>query len=159
MDNSFFVNVIVLFIITISLAWKNINVVEIILVDLEVIFIINKKDENAVVPIWSNAGDKIAYLSFKTVVQNSPESDLYPCNLMLYDVGKRSSQILSGDASFTDKAFPQMCFDEKDEYIYFTKINEAGLGSIARINLKTLQQETISKDSNLDERFPSVKNF
>jgi hypothetical protein len=122
-------------------------------------FIINKKDENAVVPIWSNSGNKIAYLSFKTVVQNSPESDLYPCNLMLYDVGKRSSQILSGDASFTDKAFPQICFDEKDEYIYFTKINEAGLGSIARINLKTLQQETISKDSNLDERFPSVKNF
>ena len=121
--------------------------------------IINKKDENAVVPIWSNNGSKIAYLSFKTALDNFPESDLYPCNLVLYDIEKRSSQIISGDAGFTDKAFPQMCFDEQDEYIYFTKINEAGLGSITRINLRTLMEETISKDLNFDERFPQVMSF
>ncbi len=120
---------------------------------------VNNSTENALVPIWSNSGDKIAYLIFQNPVENDPETDIYPCNLVLYDVEKKTTQILSADAAFTDRAFPQMCFDEKDEFIYFTKINEVGLGSIARINLKTLQQETISKDPNLDERFPHVKNF
>jgi hypothetical protein len=121
--------------------------------------IVNKNNENAVVPIWSNEGDKIAYLSFQTVLENSPETDLFACDLVLYDVEKKTAQILSTSAGFTDKAFPQMCFDEKDEFIYFTKINEVGLGSIARINLKSLFQETISKDIKLDERFPQVKSF
>lgn len=121
--------------------------------------IINKNNENAVVPIWSNAGDKIAYLSFQIVLENLPETDIYACDLVLYDVGKKTTQILSTKAGFTDKAFPQMCFDEQDEFIYFTKINEVGLGSIARVNIKTLQQETISKNSNIDERFPQVKSF
>jgi len=122
-------------------------------------FIINKKDENVVVPIWSNDGRKIAYLSFKSAIENSLENDLYPCDLILYDLEKRSSQLISTEAGFTDKAFPQMCFDETDEFIYFTKINEYGLGSIARINLENLQQETVSKDSNHDDRFPQVKTF
>ena len=121
--------------------------------------IINKQNENAVVPIWSNVGDKIAYLSFQTEIENSPETDLYTCDLVLYDLKKRTTQILVSDAGFTDKAYPQMCFDEKDEFLYYTKVNEIGLGSIARVNLKSLQQETISKDSNVDERFPLVKTF
>lgn len=121
--------------------------------------IINKKNENAVVPIWSNGGDKIAYLSFQNVLENSPETDLFACDLVLYDVEKKTAQILSTNAGFTDKAFPQMCFDEKDEFIYFTQINENGLGSIARINLKNLSQETISRDITLDERFPNVRTF
>lgn len=121
--------------------------------------VISKKDENAVVPIWSNDGNKIAYLSFKSAVEYSQFTDMYSCNLIIYELGKDTSQVISENASFTDKAFPQMCFDEKDEFIYFTKINKNGIGSIARINLSTLQEEVISKDSNLDERFPLVKTF
>lgn len=121
--------------------------------------IINKSTENGLVPIWSNSGAKIAYLIFQNPIENDPETDIYPCNLVLYDVEKKTEQILSADAAFTDRAFPQMCFDEKDEFIYFTKINEAGLGSIARVDLKNLTQETISKDNYLDERFPQIKSF
>lgn len=121
--------------------------------------IINKQNENAVVPIWSNSGDKIAYLSFQTEIENSPETDIYTCNLVLYDLKKGTTQILVTDAGFTDKSYPQLCFDEKDEFLYYTKVNEIGLGSIARVSLNTLQRETISKDFNIDERFPLVKTF
>ncbi|NWF89502.1 MAG: hypothetical protein HXY50_08570 [Ignavibacteriaceae bacterium] len=121
--------------------------------------IINQQNENAVVPIWSHSGTKIAYLSFTTLIENSPESDLYPCDLVIYDFEKKKHQVLSSEASFTDKAFPQMCFDEKDEFLYFTKINDNNLGSLARVNLVTWQVEIISKDSFIDERFPQVKTF
>lgn len=119
--------------------------------------VISGQNENAVVPIWSSAGNKIAYLSFRTPIENSPQSDIFPCNLILYDLENKVSTILTSEAGFTDKAFPQMCFDERDEFLYFTKINENNLGSIARINLKTFKQETISVNMLLDERFPLVK--
>lgn len=121
--------------------------------------VISNPQENALVPIWSSGGNKIAYLSFKTEIENSLESDLFPCNLILYDLEKKISTILSTEAGFTDKAFPQMCFDERDEFLYFTIINENNLGSIARVNVKTLKQETISVNMLLDERFPLVKSF
>jgi hypothetical protein len=121
--------------------------------------VISNQNENAVVPIWSNAGNKIAYLSFKTALENSPESDLFPCNLILYDLESKVLTMLSSEAGFTDKAFPQMCFDERDEFLYFTKINENNLGSIARVDLKTLKQETVSVNLRIDERFPLVKSF
>ncbi len=121
--------------------------------------IINKKDENVVVPIWSNFGNKVAYLSFNDNIENLPQTDLYPCRLVLYDIESKNSTTLSTEAAFTDKAFPQMCFDNNDEFIYFTKINENGLGSIARVNLKNLNQDVISRDLTLDERFPQVCIF
>jgi Tol biopolymer transport system component len=121
--------------------------------------VINSDKENAVVPIWSVDGKKIAYLAFESEIENSFNIDLYSCKLILYDLESQEKRVLAADAGFTDKAFPQMCFDEKDEFIYFTKINENGLGSIAKVNLKTFQQEVISKDPTLDERFPHVKSF
>lgn len=121
--------------------------------------VINSDKENAVVPIWSSDGKKIAYLAFDLEIENSLNTDIYSCKLILYDLEKQEKRVLAADAGFTDKAFPQMCFDEKDEFIYFTKINENSLGSIARINLKTFRQEVISKDPTLDERFPHVKSF
>ena len=121
--------------------------------------IINSAIENAVVPIWSNDGSKVAFLSFETEIENSLQTDLFPCKLVLYDLETRNKRVLSADAGFTDKAFPQMCFDGKDEFISFTKINENGIGSIARVNLQTFEQEVISKNPALDERFPHVKSF
>ncbi len=120
---------------------------------------INQKNENAVVPIWSNDGQKIAYLAFKGNVTESDKSDLYPCRLIIYDINQKKSFVAVDDAGFTDKAFPQMCFDEKDEFIYYTKINEFGLGALARVNLKNFVKETISKNSYIDERFPQVRTF
>lgn len=122
-------------------------------------FIINKTGENALVPIWSSDGSKIAYLSFKTFLESSPETDLYACDLILFDLEKKSHKKLASNAGFTDKAFPQMSFDEKDEFLYFTLVNDNGLGSIARVNLRSMKQETIGKDNQIDERFPHVKTF
>lgn len=120
---------------------------------------INQKNENAVVPIWSNNGKKIAYLAFRDNATESENSDLYPCRLIIYDINQKKSVVAADDAGFTDKAFPQMCFDENDEYIYYTKINDIGLGSLARVNLKNFVEETISKNSYIDERFPQIKIF
>lgn len=121
--------------------------------------VINQMSENAVVPIWSNDGNKIAYLSFKQQIEESVSNDLYSCSLVLYDLLSHKHILIADDAGFTDKAFPQMCFDENDEFIYYTKINELGLGSIARVNLKSFTKETISKDAYIDERFPHVKTL
>lgn len=121
--------------------------------------IVNKNNENTVVPIWSNTGNKIAYLSFKIAVEDTPESDLIPCSLILYDIASRKSILLSEEAGFTDKAYPQMCFDDEDKFLYFTKINEYNLGSIARVSLLTLQQENISNNASIDERIPQIKTF
>lgn len=122
-------------------------------------FTIGDSNENAVVPIWSSSGNKIAYLSINLDLQNLVELDLVPCKLFLFELNKMSSTLISEDAGFTDNAYPQMCFDESDEFIYYTKINENNLGSIARINLKNFEEKILSKDFFIDERFPQVKSF
>jgi hypothetical protein len=121
--------------------------------------IINKPGEMAVVPIWSSSGTKVAYMIIKYQAEQNVDSDMLESTLMLYDTGSKTIKMLANDAGFTDQAFPQMCFDENDNFIYYTAINELGLGSLKKINLNSLESFTISKDPNIDERFPQVKTF
>jgi hypothetical protein len=120
---------------------------------------INKPGEMAVVPIWSSSGNKVAYMVIKYQAEQNVDSDMLESYLMLYDMETKVTKTLAHDAGFTDQAFPQMCFDENDNFIYYTAINEQGLGSLKKINLNSYESFTISKDPNIDERFPQVKTF
>jgi hypothetical protein len=131
---------------------------------------INSEKELAVVPVWSNSGEKIAYLSAAAEPEEEWITDMLTSKLILYDLNTSASIILTERAGFTDQAFPQIFFDENDEYIYFTSINDNGMGALTRINLNFLnnsdlsgqlpiQIEIISKDSSVDDRFPQVKKF
>ncbi len=120
---------------------------------------INKPGEMAVVPVWSNDGEKIAYLSIHSEKDDSVQSDMLKSDLVLFDKKTGEKKILATDAGFTDQAFPQVTFDENDKYIYYTSITEYGTGALARVYLTTGETEIISKDPKIDDRFPHVKIF
>ncbi|MEO8398422.1 MAG: hypothetical protein ABI550_01265 [Ignavibacteriaceae bacterium] len=121
--------------------------------------ILNSPGEMALVPIWSNDGTKIAYLVIKDKPKMEVQTDMLESTLMLYDLKTKAHTILTGDAGFTDQAFPQMSFDKNDKNIYYTSISSTGIGTLTKINLKTLSKEIISRNKNIDERFPLVKTF
>ena len=121
--------------------------------------IINKPGEMAVVPVWSDLGDKIAYLVIKKDSAVQVDSDMLPSFLMLYNLNTKEHTMLADDAGFTDEAFPQISFDARDENIYYTAINENGLGEIKKINLLTREEFTLSDNPSIDDRFPQVKTF
>lgn len=131
---------------------------------------INLEKELAVVPVWSNSGEKIAYLSAAAEPDDEWRTDMLKSKLILYDLNDSTSIVLTENAGFTDQAFPQIFFDEDDGYIYFTSINDNGMGVLTRINLNYLNNndpsnqpqpkiEIISKDPSIDDRFPQVKKF
>lgn len=113
----------------------------------------------SVVPIWSNDGTKIAYFEIMEFVDYEVESDMYTSQLILYDVATGESKVLTDDGGFTDKAFPQFSFDELDENIYYTSISNKGYGSITKISLKTGEKNVISKNPEIDERFPLIRTL
>lgn len=117
--------------------------------------------EMSIVPIWSNSGNKIAYLTLASNEDQPPIefTDMLIGTLKIYDIKSRRTQVITEDAAYTDQAFPQFSFSHDDVFIYYTTINNNGNGSIIRINTLTLEKEIISKDENIDERFPLVKNF
>lgn len=123
--------------------------------------LISKVGEMSIIPVWSNSGTKIAYI---TIANDDDQyslefTDMLKGSIKIYDLNTRRTEVITENAAYTDQAYPQFLFDENDEFIYFTTINEYGNGSLARINIKSLQTEIISKDKNIDERFPLVKTF
>lgn len=123
--------------------------------------VISQPDEMALVPVWSSGGDKIAYLSIKEGKADSLGiiTDMIFADLILYDLQADEKKILTADAGFTDKAFPQMFFDEEDSYLYYTAITGNGTGALAKINLETFWKTILIKEPLIDERFPHVKTF
>ncbi|MBZ0200357.1 MAG: hypothetical protein K8H86_10850, partial [Ignavibacteriaceae bacterium] len=80
---------------------------------------ISTPGEMAVVPVWSNDGQKIAYLSIHSAEDDSAVSDMLKSDIILYDKLTGEKKILADNAGFTDQAFPQVTFDANDEYIYY----------------------------------------
>ncbi len=122
-------------------------------------FLVSNPAGMSVVPIWSNDGTKIAYFEIIEFVDYEVESDMYISQLILYDVIKGESSVLANDAGFTDKAFPQFSFDDSDEHIYYTAINDKGYGSIVKISLETKMKTVISNNPDVDERFPLIRTL
>jgi hypothetical protein len=120
---------------------------------------VSKNGEMCVVPIWSNDGEKIAYLRIKPDSLQNIETDMFISDLIMYDVKSDKQTVLTNNAGFTDQAFPQICFDDTDENIYFTSLNENGTGSLSKINLNTMQATLISINKDRDERLPHFRNF
>lgn len=118
---------------------------------------ISGEDEMAVVPMWMNSSKKICYLRVMPDSLQKIQSDMFRCELILYDTEKSSRIILASDASFTDQAFPQFSFSQNDEHIFYTAIVENGNGIIKKINLQSFETEELTKDFYLDERFPICK--
>jgi len=110
--------------------------------------------ENAIVPVWSNNYDKIAYMRIKEDSLQTIESDMLSAEIILYDLCLNKYSLISEDAGYTDQAYPQFSFDENDEYIYYTALTENGSGIIKKININTLKAEIITKDLQIDERIP-----
>jgi hypothetical protein len=137
---------------------SNGDLFDVILASANDTLVINDKKEMALVPSWSTNGNMIAYLSVKET-EDTVETDMLFADLILYSIDSGKKTVLTEDASYTDQAFPQVVFDRNDEFVYFTSITEKGTGALARINIKTLKQEIISKNPNIDERIPLVKNY
>lgn len=116
--------------------------------------ILTLASENAIVPIWSNSYDKIAYMRIKEDSLQSIDSDMMLADIILYDFMTKKYYMIAGDAGYTDQAYPQFSFDETDENLFYTALNQEGSGIIKKINIKTLQTDQITKDLQIDERIP-----
>lgn len=116
--------------------------------------VLTAESENALVPIWSNNFDKIAYLRIKEDSLQTIDSDMLLADLILYDLVTRKYQILVRDAGYTDQAYPQFSFDDVDENIFYTSLSDRGTGIIKKVNLESLKTEIISKNILIDERIP-----
>lgn len=114
--------------------------------------------ENSIVPIWSPSGRYIAYM---TLITNKKleDSDLIPANIILYDTGNGSKQIIADDAGFTEGAFPQFSFSQDEKYFFYTSIRENGTGTIVQINLTDYSKKVLIADPNLDARIPLYCEF
>lgn len=121
--------------------------------------LISLSGEMAVVPVWSNDGNKIAYMVIHKEQDDSLQTDMFFSDIILFNTKTGERKILTSSAGFTDQAFPQIEFDENDWYLYYTTITNYGTGALARIELATGKTEIISNDPKIDDRFPHVKKF
>lgn len=112
------------------------------------------ESENAIVPIWSNNYDKIAYMRIKEDSLQSIDSDMMLADIILFDFPSGKYYLISGDAGYTDQAYPQFSFDETDENLFYTALTQDGSGIIKKLNIKTLHTDIITKDLQIDERIP-----
>lgn len=110
--------------------------------------------DNSVVPIFSHDGNKICYLKILPDSLQNIQSDMFRSELVLYDIEKSETKILATDAAFTDQAFPQFTFSNSGEEIFYTAMNENGLGVLKKISLRNKPIEQLTIDPALDERFP-----
>ncbi|MHC1739305.1 MAG: hypothetical protein AB9882_14965 [Ignavibacteriaceae bacterium] len=110
--------------------------------------------ENAIVPVWSNNYDKIAYMRIKEDSLQSIDSDMMLADIILYDFPAKKHYLISGDAGYTDQAYPQFSFDDTDENLFYTALSQDGSGIIKKINIKSLHTDIITKDLKIDERIP-----
>ena len=115
--------------------------------------------EMSVVPLWSNDGNKIAFLRIKPDSLQTIQSDMFLADLILYDITIEKFFLLANDAGFTDQAYPQVTFDENDEFIYYTAIHKNGNGYIRKVDISTSNIITITKDFRTDERLPLFKSL
>lgn len=113
--------------------------------------------DNSVVPIFSPDGKNISYLKMLPDSLQYIQSDMLRCELILCDIEKSETKILANDAAFTDQAFPQFTFGKNGKEIFYTAINESGLGVLKKINLNNNAAELLTLDPALDERFPVCK--
>lgn len=110
--------------------------------------------ENSIVPIWSPSGNYIAYMTLlsKNTISNS---DFIPARIVLYDVHKRTKEIITEDAGFTEGAYPQFSFSKDERYFYYTAIRENGTGTIVQVDLQNnLEKKSLINDQNIDARLP-----
>lgn len=113
--------------------------------------------DNSVVPIFSPNGKNIAYLKILPDSLQFIQSDMLRCELILYDIEKSETKIVAADAAFTDQAFPQFTFNKNSDVIFYTAVNENGLGVLKKIDLKSNATERLTLNPALDERFPVCK--
>ncbi|MBI2417922.1 MAG: hypothetical protein HYV28_08470 [Ignavibacteriales bacterium] len=112
-------------------------------------------DRMAVVPSWSNSGKAIAYLSVLPDSVQPGNTDMYVSELMLYETATGNTTILTSDAGFNDKVFPQLAFSEDDSFIYYTAVAENGNGKLKKINARTLESFVLREGAMIDCRFPT----
>lgn len=117
------------------------------------------ESENALVPVWSNNYDKIAYMRIKEDSLQVIESDMMLADIIIYDLRTRKYYLLAQDAGYTDQAYPQFSFDKTDENLFYTALSQRGSGIIKKINIETLQTDIITKDLQIDERIPLFKKL